>query len=58
MALAKVGLGSITQVAAATTTAVYTVGSQKLFTSGFEIHSLDASNVANVQVHVVPAFWW
>ena len=35
---------------------MYTVGSQKLFTSEpFEIHSLDASNVANVQVHVVPA---
>ena len=33
MANAKVGLGSITQVAANTTTAVYTVGSAKLFIS-------------------------
>ena len=55
MALAQVGLGSITQVAAATTTAVYTVGSAKTaYIRALEIHSLDASNTANVQVHVVP----
>ena len=55
MALAQVGLGSITQVAAGTTTAVVTVGSAKtVYVRALEIHSLDSSNVANVQVHVVP----
>ena len=55
MALAQVGLGSITQVAAATTTAVYTVGSAKTaYIRALEIHSLDSSSTANVQVHVVP----
>ena len=55
MALAQVGLGSITQVAAATTTAVVTVGSGKtVYVRALEIHSLDPSNTANVQVHVVP----
>ena len=55
MALAQVGLGSITQVAAGTTTAVVTVGSAKtVYVRALEIHSLDASNTANVQVHVVP----
>ena len=55
MALAQVGLGSITQVAAATTTAVYTVGSAKTaYIRALEIHSLDAANTANVQIHVVP----
>ena len=56
MALAQVGLGSITQVAAATTTAVVTVGSAKtVYVRALEIHSLDTNNIANVQVHVVPA---
>lgn len=55
MALAQVGLGSIRQVAAATTSAVYTVGSAKTaYIRAFEIHSLDSSNVANVQIHIVP----
>ena len=55
MALAQVGLGSITQVAAGTTTAVVTVGSAKtVYVRALEIHSLDPSNIANVQVHVVP----
>tara|TARA_E500000305_G_C3873136_1_gene166123 strand:+ start:79 stop:438 length:360 start_codon:yes stop_codon:yes gene_type:complete len=55
MALAQVGLGSITQVAAASTAAVYTVGSSKTaYIRALEIHSLDDTNVANVQVHVVP----
>jgi len=55
MALAQVGLGSITQVAAASTAAVYTVGSAKTaYIRALEIHSLDGTNVANVQVHVVP----
>jgi hypothetical protein len=55
MALAQVGLGSITQVAAATTAVVYTVGSAKTaYIRALEIHSLDGTNIANVQVHVVP----
>ena len=55
MALAQVGLGSITQVAAGTTSAVVTVGSAKtVYVRALEIHSLDSSNTATVQVHVVP----
>lgn len=55
MALAQVGLGSITQVAAGTTTPVVTVSAGKTaYIRALEIHSLDASNTANVQVHVVP----
>ena len=55
MALAQGNLGNITQVAAATTTAVITVGSAKtVYVRALEIHSLDSSNTANVQVHVVP----
>jgi hypothetical protein len=55
MALAQVGLGSITQVAAGTTQVVYSVGSAKTaYIRALEIHSLDASNTANVQVHIVP----
>ena len=56
MALAQVGLGSITQVAAGTTQVVYSVGSaQTAYIRALEIHSLDSQNRANVQVHVVPA---
>ena len=48
MALAQVGLGSITQVAAGTTASVYTVGSAKTaYIRALEIHSLDDSNTAN-----------
>lgn len=55
MALAQVGLGSITQVAAGTTASVYTVGSAKTaYIRAIEIHSLDPDNTANVQVHIVP----
>ena len=55
MALAQGNLGNITQVASATTTAVVTVGSAKtVYVRALEIHSLDSSNTANVQVHVVP----
>ena len=55
MALAQGNLGNITQVAAATTTAVVTVGSAKtVYVRAIEIHSLNASNTANVQVHIVP----
>ncbi len=56
MALAQVGLGSIFQVGAGTTQVVYSVGSAKTtYIRSLEIHSLDSSNTANVQVHVVPA---
>ena len=56
MALAQVGLGSIFQVGAGTTQVIYTVGSAKTaYIRALEIHSLDSSNTANVQVHIVPA---
>jgi hypothetical protein len=55
MALAQVGLGSITQVPANHTRSVYTVGSAKTaYIRAFEIHSLDSTNKATVQVHIVP----
>lgn len=55
MALAQVGLGSITQVGAASTQVVYSVGSAKTaYIRALEIHSLDPTNAANVQVHIVP----
>ena len=55
MALAQVGLGTIFQVGAASTQVVYTVGSAKTaYIRAIEIHSLDSSNTANVQVHIVP----
>ena len=55
MALAQGNLGNVTQVAAATTTPVVTVGSAKtVYVRALEIHSLDPTNTANVQVHVVP----
>ena len=55
MALAQGNLGNVTQVAAATTTAVVTVGSAKtVYVRALEIHSLDTNNVVNVSVHVVP----
>ena len=55
MALAQVGLGSITQISAGSTQVVYSVGSAKTaYIRALEIHSLDASNTANVQIHIVP----
>ena len=55
MALAQVGLGSITQVGAASTQVVYSVGSAKTsYIRALEIHSLDPTNTANVQIHIVP----
>ncbi len=55
MALAQVGLGSITQVGAAHTRSVYTVGSAKTaYIRALEIHSLDSANTANVQIYIVP----
>ncbi len=56
MGLAQSGLGSITQVAAATTSPVVTVAAGKtVYVRALEIHSLDPSNITNVRVHVVPA---
>ena len=55
MALAQVGLGSITQVGAAHTRSVYTVGSaQTAYIRALEIHNMDDTNTSNVQIHVVP----
>lgn len=55
MALAQVGLGSITQVAAATTAPVYTVGSaQTCYIRSLVLYNRDYNNTANVEVHVVP----
>ena len=55
MALAQVGLGSITQVGAAHTRSVYTVGSAKTaYIRALELHGMDTSNTTNVQIHVVP----
>ena len=48
MALAQVGLGSITQVGAGQTRSVYTVGSaQTAYIRALELHSLDTSNTLN-----------
>ena len=56
MALKRVGLGSIFQVGNGTTQVVYSVGSAKTaYIRALEIHSLDETNIANVQVHIVPA---
>tara|TARA_R100000231_G_C5210470_1_gene130321 strand:- start:118 stop:477 length:360 start_codon:yes stop_codon:yes gene_type:complete len=55
MALQRVGLGSITQVAAGGTFAVLTVGSAKtVYVRSLQIHNLNSSSINNVQVHVVP----
>ena len=55
MALAQGNLGNITHIGAGASTAVVTVGSAKtVYVRALEIHSLDSSNTANVQVHVVP----
>jgi len=55
MALNRGNLGNVTQVGAATTTAVYTVGSaQTAYIKSVLLHNLDVDNIQNVQVHVVP----
>ena len=55
MALAQVGLGSITHVGAAHTRSVYTVGSaQTAYIRAIELHSLNQSDTANVSIRVVP----
>ena len=55
MALDKLGLGDVTQVAASSTSSVYTVASSKTaFIRSIIIHNLDNSATTNVKVHVVP----
>jgi len=55
MALDKLGLGDVTQVAAASTSSVYTVASSKTaFIRSIIIHNLDGSSSTNTHVHVVP----
>ena len=55
MALAQGNLGNVTHIGAGASTAVVTVGSAKtVYVRALEIHSLDPTNTANVQVHVVP----
>ena len=55
MALAQVGLGSITQVGAASTQVVYTVGSAKTaYIRSIQLHSLNDATNMNVSVHIVP----
>lgn len=55
MALAQVGLGTITVVNANQTTAVYTVGSgQTAFVRGVVIHSQDVDNTIQSEIHYVP----
>ena len=55
MALDKLGLGDVTQVAAASTSSVYTVASSKTaFIRSIIIHNRDGLNSANTYVHVVP----
>ena len=52
MALAQGNLGNITQVAAATTTPVVTVGSAKtVYVRALEIHSLDAVSYTHLRAH-------
>ena len=55
MALDKLGLGDVTQVAAATTSSVYTVASSKTaFIRSIILHNRDNSATTQVKVHVVP----
>ena len=55
MALAQTTLGNVTQIGAGVAATVYTVGSgQTAYVRSFLIHSLDDSNAATVNIHVVP----
>ena len=55
MALDKLGLGDVTEVAANSTGTVYTVASSKTaFIRSIIIHNRDNSATTNVKVHVVP----
>lgn len=55
MALAKVGLGTVTRVALGTTSTVYTVGSAKTsYIRSVIIHNIDTVNSSTVRIHIVP----
>ena len=55
MALAQVGLGTITWVSAGTSEACYTVGSAKTaYIRSVLLHSLNAESIQNAVVHIVP----
>ena len=54
MALNRGNLGFSTQIGAASTVAVYTVGAaQTAYIKSILIHNLDSSNTQNVFLHVV-----
>jgi hypothetical protein len=55
MALAKVGLGTVTRVALGTTSTVLTVGSAKTcYIRSVILHNIDTLNQSTVKVHIVP----
>ena len=55
MALAQTSLGNVTHIAAGAAASVYTVGSGKTtYVRSFLVHNLDADNITNVKIHVVP----
>lgn len=55
MALAKVGLGTVTRVALGTTSSVYTVGSAKTaYIRSVIVHNIDTLNSSTVRIHIVP----
>jgi hypothetical protein len=55
MALAKVGLGTVTRIGTSTTTTVYTVGSAKTtYIRSVVIHNTDTANSSTVKIHIVP----
>ena len=54
MGLSQLGLGTITQVASASTATVLTVGAGKTaYVKSLMLHNLDQTNVSNVVVHFV-----
>jgi hypothetical protein len=57
MALAKVGLTTVTRVGTSTTSTVYTVGSAKTaYIRSVVIHNIDSAVTSTVKIHIVPAF--
>ena len=55
MALAKVGLGTVTRIGIGSTVSVYTVGSAKTaYIRSVVIHNIDTLNSSTVKIHVVP----
>jgi len=55
MALAKVGLGTVTRVALGSTGTVYTVGSAKTaYIRSVIVHNIDTINSSTVRIHIVP----